>query len=121
MKIEQIEKNASFLFYCKDAYFKKIRPANAESKSSDEYKNLVKIAQLYFDNNLEERFGTYLKEGHYLIQVWTAHLILEYGNTNDSLRQQCIEEIFNNTDNPFAREIEYEERLWLKKFKVLKK
>jgi hypothetical protein len=116
MTIEEIQKNTSFLFLCKDAYFKKIRPADSESRLSEEYKSLVEIGKIYFDNNLVENFGMYLKESQYRIQLWTAHLILEYGNPNNNLRQQCIDEIIKYTNNPLAREIENEEKLWLNNY-----
>ena len=116
MTIEEIKKNRAFILTCKDAYFKKIRPADIESRLSKEYKNLVEIAQLYFENNLLEDFATYMMEGQYFIELWTAHLILKYGISNESLRQQCINVIIKYTDNPLARDVENEEKLWLKNY-----
>ncbi len=113
MTIEQIEKNASYLFYCKDNYIKGIRPADIECKNKNGYIKLVEIAKLYFDNNLMDRFSGYLMEGHYFVQLWTAHLILEYGKPDAKLKQLCLDEINNYSDNPLAQDVAIQEKKWL--------
>ncbi len=116
MTIEQIEKNASYLFYCKENYVKGIRPADVNSKSKDGYKKLVEIAKLYIESNLLDRFAGYLMEGHYFVQLWTAHLILEYGQPEEKLKQLCLDEITNYSDNPLAPDVSIQEKDWLENY-----
>ncbi|OYU96556.1 MAG: hypothetical protein CFE21_09230 [Bacteroidetes bacterium B1(2017)] len=117
MTIEQIQKNASYLFYCKDNYLKGIRPGDPNSKNKDGYKNLLEIAELYFESNLLDTFAGYLIEGHYLVQLWTAHLILEHGQPDDKLKERCLDEIRNYArDNPLAPDVSIQERIWLENY-----
>ena len=39
-------------------------------------------------------------EGQYFIQLWTAHLILEYGQPDLKLKKRCMDEIIKYSDNP---------------------
>jgi hypothetical protein len=116
MTIEQVQKNASYLFYCKEFYFTGIKPTDFISNKNNGYKILIEIAQLYFEKNLLEEFATYLMEGQYFIQLWTAHLILEYGNPDEKLKELCLNEIKNYSDNPLAPEVAIQEEKWLKEY-----
>ena len=113
MTIEEIKKNASYLFYCKDNYIKGIRPSDINGKEKEGYKNLVEIAKLYIDNNLQDSFSGYLTEGHYFVQLWTAHLILEYGQPDTKLKKLCLDQILKYTNNPLAPEVAIQEKMWL--------
>ena len=113
MTIEQIEKNSSYLFYCKDNYINGIRPADIGSKKKDSYIKLVEIAKLYFNNNLAEKFSGYLMEDHYFVSLWTAHLILEYGQPDENLKKLCLNEINKYSDNPLAPDVAIQEKKWL--------
>lgn len=118
MTIEEIRKNSSYLFYCKEYCFLGIRPSDIESRKSTEYLNLVKIAKLYFDNNLQNEFSGYLMEYQYIVQLWTAHLILEYGNPDSKLKENCVKEIENYTDNTLAPELTIQEKKWLENYQL---
>ena len=116
METESISEKVPFIVLCKDAYLKKIRPANIPSKQTPEYKSIVESAKQYFQRNMENSFAQYMMESQYLIQLWTAHLLLEYGNPSHNLQQKCINQIIEYSDNPLAREIENEEKLWLNNY-----
>lgn len=62
-----------------------IRPYDVSVRDKQEYKTLVEIAQSYFDRGLDEEFSNNFMEGQYLIPLWTAHLILEYGKPTNQL------------------------------------
>ncbi len=113
MDIEQIQKNSSYLHYCKEFYFLNIRPSNEENRESKEYKLLVEIANLYFKNNLHDNFAGYLMEYQYLVQLWTAHLILEFGNPDDNLIKVCLNEIIKYSKTPLDLTLAKEETKWL--------
>jgi hypothetical protein len=116
MTIEQIQKNSSYLFYCKEFYFAGIKPTDFISNKNNGYKVLIEIAKLYFEKKLLEEFATYLMEGQYFIQLWTAHLILEFGNPDEKLKELCLDEIEKYSDNPLAPEVAIHEKKWLKEY-----
>jgi hypothetical protein len=100
----QITKNTSFFYICKENYFQGILPADPESREKDGYKTVVQIARTYFSAGLYEPIVQYLSEGRYFVKLWSAYLILEYGNPTESLRNSCIE-IIQNTVSQFSNEL----------------
>ena len=116
MKIEQLRKNASYLYHVKDAYFKNIRPADIENQLTEEYKILVEIAKLYFENDLQSEFAMYLMEYQYIVNLWTAHLILEYGNPDEVLKLNCIEDIERYSKGNLDTELAAQEKRWLNEY-----
>jgi hypothetical protein len=116
MTIEEIEKNASFLFHCRENYFAGIRPCDLNVRSTHGYKNLVEIARLYFANNLIDSFAGHLENGHYFIQLWAAHLIIEYGHPDTELKNLCLEEIKKYCNNPLAPDVAIQEQKWLENY-----
>jgi hypothetical protein len=89
--VKQVEKQGSFLISCREAYLQGIRPADPNNYDRQEYKKIVDIARLYFDNNLQREFSGYMMEGQYYIDLWTAHLLFEYGQPNINLKNRCLE------------------------------
>ena len=69
----------SFIIQCRTNWFLGVRPADKSAKTTQEYKALIEIARKYFDQGQYEEFAYNFMEGQYLIDLWTAHLILEYG------------------------------------------
>ncbi|HVU55805.1 MAG TPA: hypothetical protein VHD83_12165 [Puia sp.] len=102
-----------FLITCKRNYFDKVTPSNAESKQKEGYKKLVSIANEYFKGNKYGEFAGFLQEGQYFIQLWAAHLVLEYGIPDRELMLSALNLIKNYSDNPLAQEVALEERKWL--------
>ena len=120
MNIQQIRDNASYVNYCRQYYFLKIRPSDSDSKNTDEYKNLVEIAKLYFKNNLQAEFSSYLMGDQYLVQLWTAHLILEFGNPDEELIDDCLKEIKNYSITPLDQQLAKQEKSWLSNYYLKK-
>jgi hypothetical protein len=111
--------SASYIIQCRTNWFMGIRPCDKIAKEKKEYQALIEIAQTYFDNNQYKEFAGYLMEGQYLIPLWTAHLILEYGQPPADLKERCLEIITDYTDNPLAPEVATEERKWLDNYMKL--
>jgi hypothetical protein len=110
------EKSDSFIIQCRTNYFLGIRPANKQSKETEGYKALVKIAKTYFESNRYDEFAGGFMEGQYFIPLWTAHLILEYGQPNKHIRELCLKAILDYSDNPIAPDVAIEERAWLESY-----
>jgi hypothetical protein len=85
-------------------------------KGEKGYKTLIDIARYYFENDLYDDFAQYFMEGQYFIQLWTAHLILEYGQPDLKLKKRCLDEIINYTDNPLAPDVSIQEKKWLESY-----
>jgi hypothetical protein len=113
MNIEKIEKQSLFIHYCKENYYKGIFPGNTKQRNCFEYERLIQIIKVYIENNLVEKFSEYLQEGQYLIQLWAAHLILEYFKPDESLKLKCIAQIVKYSENPLEEEVALQEKVWL--------
>ena len=103
----------SFIIQCRTNYLSGIRPAHQQSKNTEGYKALVQIAQSYFDANKYDDFVGNFMEERYFINLWAAHLMLEFGQPNESQKEHCLEIIRRYSDNPLAPEAAIEEKIWL--------
>jgi hypothetical protein len=88
-------------------------PGESTLKQNKGYLILKEIAQSYFTENQCEDFEGFLMEGQYLIQLWAAHLILEYGTPTEKLKQRCFEEIEKYSKNTLSPKIAVQESNWL--------
>ncbi len=84
------QKSDLFLVQCKQNYFDRIFPADSNAKETKGFQILKEIAQSYFAKNQYKEFEDFFMEGQYLIQLWAAHLILEYGTPTEILKQKCL-------------------------------
>ena len=107
---------AKYLFTCKSNYFSVIRPADNNSKNEQGYKTLVQIAMTYFDNNRYNDFAGFFMEGQYFVDLWTAHLILEFGNPDQNLIDTCIEIIKGYSKGSLDEQVTAQEKKWLDDF-----
>ena len=55
-------------------------------------------------------------EGQYLIELWTAHLILEYGQPSLNLRKRCLDEIIKYSDNSLSPKVAEQEKQWVENY-----
>ena len=117
---EYPQKNTSFLFTCKENYFLGILPADKDSLEKPGYKALIQIAKTHFDAGLYDSFLAYFKESRYLIQLWAAHLILEYGKPADEIKEQCLDIISQYISNSATPEIAFIQMRWLENYKSKK-
>lgn len=103
----------SFLQQCKINYTQNITPANPNDYSKEGYKKLVDIAKCYFKSNDYEGFAGYLMEGEYLVSLWAAHLLLEYGYPNSNLKRVALDTIKDYAENSVLSKISQEESKWI--------
>jgi hypothetical protein len=108
-----MQESGSYIIQCRTNWFLGIRPCGNNAKEEREYKTLITIAQTYFEINQYEEFSGFFMEGQYLIHLWTAHLILEYGQPSADLKERCLKIITEYIDNPLAPEVTIEEKKWL--------
>jgi hypothetical protein len=102
-----------YLMLCRECFFLQLFPASPGVKTTEQYQRLKKIVTIYFTENKLDDFAGFLAEGHYLVQLWTAHFIIEYGDPDLNLKKSCIQLIKEYTDNPLAPDVAEQEKLWL--------
>jgi hypothetical protein len=114
-KNKQVQSD-SFLIQCRQNTFDNIYPADESVKSTDGYKTLKDISENYFKNNKQDEFANYLMEGQYFVQLWAAHMLLEYGSPSKYLTTKCLDEIKKYSNSTLNSEVAAQETLWLKNF-----
>jgi hypothetical protein len=60
-----------------------------------------------------EYFSGFFQEGQYFIELWTAHLILEYGKPSGQLEEKSIEIIQKYAQDSLDSDVILEERNWI--------
>ena len=106
-----------YLNLCKSCYLNNIRPANSESIQTRVYAELVEIAQSYFKESRIEDFSKFFQEYQYCVNLWTAHLVIEFGNPNDDLISKALEIIKRYSHTELNIALAKEETIWLKRYK----
>jgi hypothetical protein len=107
-----------FIFQCKKNYLDKIRPSDKDSFNVLGYQILINIAKIYFEKGEIEKFSSFFQEFQYNINLWTAHLILEYGQPNEIIKGEAIEIIERYSSSPLDIILAYEEKQWLIKYNL---
>ncbi|HEV3413407.1 MAG TPA: hypothetical protein VG101_13075 [Puia sp.] len=108
-----MQKADSFLITCKQNYFEKVRPADIQSKARPGYIKLVEIAKEYFSNNEYEYFAGFFQEGQYFIELWAAHMLLEYGRPNQKLASFSLAIIKKYSHSQISPDVAEQETSWL--------
>ncbi len=91
MADERFEKmNDDFLLLCREVYFEGIQPAQRLAADNASYQRLVKAARQWFDAGKQEEFYQFAQEGQYFIQLWVAHMLLEYGAPSAVLTAKAL-------------------------------
>ena len=102
-----------YLFQCKANYFDHITPSNKNRYEKLGYQKLVEIAKEYFKKGELEIFSGFFQEYQYIVDLWTAHLIIEYCNPNELIKKQAIEIIELYSTTPLDKNLANEEKEWL--------
>lgn len=103
----------NFLLQCRENYFEGITPSSMKTREKEGYKRIVSFAKEYFKDQRYEDFTGYFMEGQYLVPLWAAHMLVEYGNPNKDLLLISINTIRRYSDNPLAPSVAEEEEEWL--------
>ncbi|MET4073008.1 hypothetical protein [Hymenobacter sp. UYCo722] len=52
---------------------------------------IIGIAQRYFEGGREAEFFQLAQEGHYFINLWAAHMLIEYGKPTPELQAKVLD------------------------------
>lgn len=102
-----------YLMKCKAFNLKGIIPAVSVMKTDEFFIELKAISDKLIKEIGLEGFSSFLMEGQYLVQLWTAHFLL-LNITNDKIKIASINMIKEYTNNPLTREVAKKENEWLK-------
>lgn len=106
-----------FLIQCKKNYQDNIRPSDEDSFNKIGYCKLIDISKKYFEKGDIGKFLTFFEEYQYNVNLWAAHLILEYENPNELITYEALEIIHRYSSSPLDLNLANEEKLWLIKNK----
>lgn len=104
---------SEYLIKCRENYYNGITPSNSESKTNSAYKQLREVAFDIIKREGVEFFSGYFQEGYYLVDLWTAHILIEHFEIEDEIEQQCLRIIKDYSDNPLNPSVSLEEQKWL--------
>ena len=76
----------SYIVTCKIAYQNNIEPFQFDKRENEIYLKLDEIVTHYKETKTIEDFYSYLQEGQYWINVWTAYFLLEKYDINLSAK-----------------------------------
>lgn len=107
---------SKYLYQCKCNYFNGVRPLSKNRYSEEGYIVLVDIAKTFISNGKENEFLNFLQEYQYNINLWTAHLILEYGNQDNEINRKALEVIKRYSKTPIDEILAKEEKDWIIKY-----
>lgn len=103
----------AFLKQCRENYFAKITPSNKACKESEGYKRVVALSKAYFEKNMYNEYSGFLMEVQYLIDLWAAHMLLEYGAPDISIKSVSLRIIKRYSGSTMAMNIAEEEKHWI--------
>jgi len=111
-----MELTDQYLLQCKDNYFNGITPSNYKFYSLPEYKRLIDIGKKCIKEIGILEFSYFFQESQYFIELWTAHIIFEHGDSNANLKEQSVKIIKKYSNSTLNIKIADEEKTWINKF-----
>lgn len=103
-----------YMIACKEYRAKNVIPADASEKKDEHFLKLNSLALQIISEEGLLTFASMLYEGHYLIPLWTAHVIVE--NNLEDFLEESISVIKQYCDNPLAPEVAIREAAWLRNY-----
>ncbi|MDC9722078.1 MAG: hypothetical protein PSN34_04805 [Urechidicola sp.] len=102
-----------YLSQCKVNYHNNIRPSKEDTYDEDGHQALIEIAKEFLEKEGANSFSGFFREYQYCVNLWTAHLIIEYGNPNEKLLKKSLEIIIRYSTTPLNKDLAREEKKWL--------
>lgn len=103
----------SFLFLCRKMYFDGYTPSSKNTPTED-YNNLCLLAKQLLTQRGCEGVAYYFTHEDFLIDLWCAHFVLEYGSPSGYIKQKAIDVINKYAQKSFRVKLAQEEKDWLK-------
>ncbi|NVO86810.1 hypothetical protein [Hymenobacter terrestris] len=101
----------SFLMQCRENFFRGITPSGPGAETAKQA--LVALYEGLTTANQMEAFIGFLQEGHYYINLWAAHLLVEHYRPDGPTRQLCMDTIGSHVMSTINPKVAQEELEWL--------
>lgn len=114
LKQTQQSDGLEYLSKCREYYMKGITPSNPDNYDTTEYKLLIEIGNKHIDESGVGKFAEYYQEAQYMVNLWTAHIILKSSSVTETQKERALEEIRRYANGALSVKIREEESEWLK-------
>ena len=105
-----------FLLWCKDRYLEGNTPSNQEFRQTSKYSEVKDfVKELVASEGLEKLYN-YTMESQYLVNLWTAHLILELFDPDENIKGECLKIIERYSNGRLNKKVAEEETKWLENY-----
>lgn len=104
---------SEYLIKCSENYLNGVTPSKKESKNDLGYLQLLNIARYTINDIGLESFTGYFQELQYRVNLWTAHILIEYYEINTEINNECIKIIRRYSESSLNSELAKEEQDWL--------
>lgn len=106
-----------YIGLCKDFFQKGITPGNKNFRKTEEFSQFKLLAISLIDEFGINEFYQYAIESQYLVNLWTAHILLEFSSPPIGIEEQCLEIVIRYSNSRLNKKIAQEETEWLKSYK----
>jgi hypothetical protein len=108
-----MEISYKYVLQCRHNTLNDITPADVTKYNTVGYKAIIEIGKQYIQEKGLKEFSSNFQGNQYFVELWTAHIIFEYGNPNSDLKIKCVKIIREYSDNPLSPKVSKEEKEWL--------
>jgi hypothetical protein len=105
-----------YLWKCKSLYLAHAFPNAADASSLIALQELRALAKEFIAGQGISKFSGFLREYQYLVDLFTAHLIIESENADEDLEKECLDTIRRYSETPLNPVLAEQESQWLKRF-----
>lgn len=105
-----------YLWKCRENYFLKITPGCENCQQEKGYIELEQIAVQYIKESGAADFSGFFMEYQYLVDLWTAHMLLQHADITPELKENCLNVIKSYSTTTLNETIAKEETLWLARY-----
>ena len=105
-----------YLLKCKELHLAGVIPAISIPANDNNFKSIKEISDKIIIHEGIDFFVLFLQEGHYLVQLWAAHILVMTTGISDNIKNQSLSVIKDYTDNPLVPEVSEAEKNWLTRF-----
>lgn len=105
----------SYIESCRNLYKLGYTPSNFDFRDDPLFHKFLKIAKNEVHNLGIDGFYNYTQEYNYFVNLWTAHLIIEFFEGSNEVKSGCLDIIIRYSRSKLNTKVASEEIKWLGK------
>ncbi len=114
--MQQDDLTEKFLNLCLEYYKQNILPVRNGQLSLTKSNSLIEVTRQFFSLGNYNEFIWLFRESQYLVNLWAAHLLIEFGNPTEKDRLSSLKIISRYSKTPLNPELAEEETKWLNNY-----